>query len=185
VIRDDYGNGGFSLSQARNMAKQAHGVFAPHGIYLDFEFEELSRNIYLSPANAEALDLAFQYLFTTDEDLLDPNRINVFLAEVEDNASDIYEQAALAFGIPNNVSYIRRTAADINGQNLLAHELGHNLGLHHTFKGNPYDLSSAVLSCAEDDPAYINQEYVQSENSNCNSCGDCVCGTLQDAFRYA
>jgi hypothetical protein len=31
--------------------------------------------------------------------LLDTNRINVFLAEVEDNASDTYEQAALAFGI--------------------------------------------------------------------------------------
>lgn len=52
---------------------------------------------------------------------------------------------------------------------VISHEMGHCLGLHHTFLGAPNSGLSGAGIC---------EEYI--DNSNCQTCGDFVCDTPPD-----
>jgi hypothetical protein len=77
-----------------------------------------------------------------------------------------------AGGNPSNYCFIRGTFQNSSVPQALTdatpHEIGHCLGLHHTYKGL-HPLDNQQGSCAE----LVN-------GSNCDSCGDYVCDTPPD-----
>ena len=161
IVRDDNGtNAAISPTIIPQVLAQLNAAYNPHGIYFNqigtFDYINDSfankyvvpnpLNGYVQPANI-------------------PNCLNIFFIKNFQNLPSYYDGIA-SFG--TNKATIRGSAALNN--NTVAHEVGHNLNLIHTFYGsNPYNASEA--------------ENPLNTNINTNQCqtrGDRVCDTPAD-----
>jgi hypothetical protein len=165
IIRKSDGSGGVSLGDVNDALSEMIDLYSLHQIYFCVNEINDIRNDYLY------LQLSYQVLTQS----LQPNgkysildlysstdRIDIFFFPENDG---YLFTSAFASGIPG-------TTVILGGYFLsgryLAHELGHCLGLYHTFHG----------LCETGCPELVN-------GSNCNDCGDYVCDTPPDpAFRF-
>lgn len=140
IVRNDDGSNGYDPNLIPQALANANQYFAPHGITLI--------NAGYNYVNSTALN---NYLNPPSIPLV-PNAINVFLIT---NSNDGW--AGMAY-MADVRTYVTKFA--LPSGRTLAHEIGHNLNLHHTFRcaRNP--------SCAE-----------HPNGSNCSTAGDIVCDT--------
>lgn len=153
IIRQSNGNGGLTLTDAYTALNYLKLAFEPHNICISLAgLDEIHNDYFYSN-----FDLNGMKTYTNT-----PNAIDIFLGD--------YNQwnQGMAEGIPGKALAVggKPFAFDmvLPLSFVIAHELGHCLGLFHTFHG-----LCELGSC----PEYVN-------GSNCANCGDFVCDTPAD-----
>lgn len=148
VVRDDNGQGGATAAEVDSLIAHTRADYAARGIYFDIVEDE----ILCSECLTDSSTVNLYDLITNDVTTLSAA---VLLAP---------DTAPFSFGgslgIPGLevVVGIKRGAFE---SGVLSHEIGHNLGLYHTFE----------LYCG-----------IPGTTSNCDECGDLVCDTAADTY---
>jgi hypothetical protein len=167
VMRRSDGSGGLT---------QGEVTTAINFLVTDYE----TRNICISRKIIDEVKNDTFYNFTSfSGDGNGDGKFDNFSPNSNADAIDIYLypndklNSGLASGIPGTAFVL---GGFINGQKLvgssvMSHEMGHCLGLYHTFHGNPCE--SVPGSCRE----LVN-------GSNCTVCGDFVCDTPADNQQF-
>ena len=159
IIRRSDGTGGQTLSEVNTAFNILQSDYQPHGIsFCLLGTDEIhddntyNRTSFSPNTNGDGKFANFSPNFHT-------NAIDIYLF-----ANDKLH-SGMAAGIPASALVIGGNAYNINlaTSHVLSHEVGHCLGLYHTFHG------LCESGCAE----LVN-------GSNCTSCGDFVCDTPPD-----
>ncbi len=159
IIRKSDGNDNNSISifDAVNAMFGLAPIYNPHNICFVLKgWGYINENDYYNDFNFS--DNACNNLSNTN---VNTDAIDVYI--VPNSNSSI--QGIAFSGIPGRSLIIQKQAM-IGGKNIFAHELGHCLGLYHTFQTTSQDIPWAC-------PENIN-------GSNCSTCGDLVCDTPAD-----
>jgi hypothetical protein len=161
IIRQSDGIGGQTLSEVNTAFSILQSDYQPHGIsFCLIGIDEIhDDNTYNKTS--------YSFIPNTNGD----GKFANFSPNSHPNAIDIYLFAndklnsGMAAGIPASALIIGGNAYNINlvTSHVLSHEVGHCLGLYHTFHG------LCEGGCEE----LVN-------GSNCSSCGDFVCDTPPD-----
>jgi len=165
VIRRSDGSGGQSQQAVQDALNHLVEDYEPHNICISLlGQDEIKNDTYYN-----------QTLFTTDNN--GDGKFDNFSPNAHANAIDIYllgSDANLVGGIAANIVatalVVGGTAFGVNlpASHVVSHELGHCLGLYHTFHG----------LCESGCPELVN-------GSNCSTCGDFVCDTRPDPQNFA
>ncbi|MCW5922176.1 MAG: hypothetical protein KIS77_07535 [Saprospiraceae bacterium] len=173
IIRDSLGQGGQSPAQVEEALTFLDKAFNPHGIFFVRDCESVF--VDQQPCfNAPSFSTPGMP-HCADPSLFIPGGINLFL--FPDRLTNAQLDGGIAFGIPssglalfglidtttNNTSMVRSF--------VLAHEVGHCLGLYHTHAGTGETLGGA---------GFCNVSSECADGSNCGSAGDYVCDTPAD-----
>jgi hypothetical protein len=169
IIRRSDGTGGQTQSEVNTAFNILKADYQPYGICFELMgIDEINDNDYY---NVNINFVCNNSTGNTDCD--NDGKFDNFHPNSHSNAIDIYLFAneklnsGLAAGIPARALVIGGSAYGINlaSSHVLSHEMGHCLGLYHTFHG----LCNNEVGCAE-----------LVDGSNCTSCGDFVCDTPAD-----
>jgi hypothetical protein len=161
VVKNDDGSG-METSMDSIMLKYQYFVdaYAPHGIcFLLVGFDEIHNT-----------DLDTQYYNTEEAELdpyIKPGMLNVFIHNYLAASPGGSTAGGYAYAIPNPYfSWWEESVADSNSISVIAHEIGHCLGLFHTHE----DLGGS------------SEERVDRSGpcKNCDTNGDLLCDTEAD-----
>jgi len=167
IIRQSNGTGGQTTSEVNAAFDILKADYRPHGICFELlGIDEIWDSNYYN-ANISFICNPMLGLADCDGD----GKFDNFHPNSHANAIDIYLFAndrlhsGMAAGIPASALVIGGNAYGINlvTSRVLSHEMGHCLGLYHTFHG------LCEGGCRE-----------LVDGSNCTSCGDFVCDTPAD-----
>lgn len=160
VIRRSDGSGGQSQQAVQEALNDLVEDYEPHNICISLlGQDEIDNDTYYN-----------QTLFTTDAN--GDGKFDNFSPNAHPNAIDIYLMGSDANFVGGMAANIVATALVVGGtefginlpaSHVVSHELGHCLGLYHTFHG----------LCEPGCPELVN-------GSNCTTCGDFVCDTRPD-----
>lgn len=170
VIRDNNGNGGLSEAMVQQVLNTSFNDFEPHNIFFEvISIDDLHRTKYMdqfaTPSKEEQIDLWAEHP--------DKDGIHIYLARRDYEMPQIF---GVAEAIPSFGVFVIGNEAAYQSNHMLTHELGHALGLYHTFRGfNGHD-SNDVNGCEE------GMGSIEMPASNCLDCGDCVCDTPVDPY---
>ncbi len=160
VIRDGNGNGGQTVENVEEALSYLDAGFNPHDIYFVRNCDEInyidSDNYFnKNPSDLSSANDVF-------EEYGNPETINIFL--FPDTSPELQDGVGLADGMPGDTSNDLLVMGSFQNPTMplvrsfvVAHEMGHCLGLYHTHEG----------SQPVGDP-------------NCSGAGDRVCDTLAD-----
>lgn len=162
IIRKDDGTGGLTCEEVQDAITIMYNDFAPHGIRFELiVIDEIHNSVNY---NSNKHDYA--------DDSNGDGKFDNFSTNGSFDVIDIYFfPSNTGFG-GGKSAYIPGTSLVIGGfiygvnmgvSSILSHEMGHLLGLYHTFLG----------TCGGGCPELV-------DGSNCNSCGDFVCDTPAD-----
>ncbi|MBL7791874.1 MAG: zinc-dependent metalloprotease [Saprospiraceae bacterium] len=155
TIRHTDGSGGISPATISVILKTLESDFKSHNIYFSLAcINDIHDSFYMLPVN-------FQALFTSS--YAEPDGINLFVFELPGSSGG----GGLAAGVPAISAYVTVSNFEPNYK-VVSHEIGHCLGLTHTFQGSPHS-SEAGISPAE-----------HADGGNCCTAGDFVCDTPAD-----
>ncbi len=159
IVRKNNGDdaNSISVSEAVNSFFALAPIFNPQNICFSLKgWGYINSNLYYN-------DFSFNY---NDCNSLINTNVNTDAIDVYIVPNSNSSTQGIAFsGIPGRSLIIQKQAM-IGGKNIFAHELGHCLGLYHTFQSTSSNLPWAC-------PENIN-------GSNCDICGDLVCDTPAD-----
>ncbi len=185
IIRKDNGNGGASLSEVLNAYNNAVPVFQVHGICLNLIGTDFIDNNDFAKRyeKDDCLTCTFEELIQVNSHL---NAIDIYIVPKYHGSVPISNQLpGLASGIPGKALVLVKYIEDVNGDlipvglshgAIMAHEIGHCLGLSHTHHGT--DLNEGG-GCQELVIRSINTS-LPFPNPNCKVCGDFICETPAD-----
>lgn len=154
IIRKTDGSGGVSLNNVNVSLNYLKQAFEPHGICISlYGIDEIYNDNFYYTFN---LGLMNAYTNTN-------NAIDIFIGDSN------YWNAGQASGIPGKAMGVGGNlfGSILSLSYVIAHEMGHCLGLYHTFHG------LCESGCAE----FVN-------GSNCTTCGDYVCDTPADPQQF-
>jgi hypothetical protein len=160
ILRNSNGSGGPTKSEVVSVLKQAFSYFRPHDIHFHLAcISEIHADSFYE--NPRLL------MFPTQLDSNPDNRIIVYVAS---------ENSPVEFGLSPVAS--GRSWANIENFNnfltsarLFAHEIGHSIGLVHTFERTDSICISPDIFCPE---------YSGANSEDCELRGDFVCDTPGD-----
>ena len=164
IIRQSDGTGGQALSAIDSALHILQDDYQPHGICFELlGIDEIhndsiyNERIFKRDPNGDGKFINFSPNFHF-------NAIDIYLFANNGRLS-----GGEAAGIPASALVIGGQNYNINfvTSHVLSHEVGHCLGLYHTFHGSWCEPSSG--SCLE-----------LADGSNCDTCGDYVCDTPAD-----
>ncbi|MCL1942445.1 MAG: zinc-dependent metalloprotease [Candidatus Azobacteroides sp.] len=166
IIKRSNGTGGQTQTEVNTAFNTLQSDYQPYGI----SFELLGTDEIWND-NYYNVNINFSCNTNGNTDCDGDGKFNNFHPNSHTNAVDIYLFAndklnsGLAAGIPASALVIGGNAYNINlaSSHILSHEIGHCLGLYHTFHG------LCEGGCAE----LVN-------GNNCSTCGDFVCDTPAD-----
>lgn len=166
IVRQDDGTlPGCSIDQARQNFEEMNGQYNAHNICFQLAGIDFVDDTYLNNFNTSAnLDQVYpDYIRNNNLDV--DGAITIF---IHYNFLNNTGSSGNAYGIPNNFLSVARWAAQsTNVHSIFGHEMGHCLGLYHTFR-RADGVAEAVTRNA------ANNCY------NCNSEGDLCCDTPAD-----
>jgi len=185
IIRNNDGTGGRSVKDVKSAVEKLNEDFSPHNIQFDLScIEYLDNNIFFNIPELLPCDESNVWILVLG---LYP----IFLQNTHTDGLDIYLlpessnfKGGLANGVPGTAFVVGGTTSmdnvDVGLSSALSHEMGHCLGLFHTFHGSiaePY-------GCPELVNQPISSLYCQPDvvEPNCCDCGDYVCDTPADPF---
>ncbi|MEQ9102313.1 MAG: T9SS type A sorting domain-containing protein [Imperialibacter sp.] len=171
-LRDATASGGYSTSTRTSIMANINAVYNPYNIYFNLVgYRTWIKPQYIDPATPE---LAFPGIFGQPDKNAQANAINIYVC-----APNTQFQGGFANGIPSKelvVSGIRTAqpsgfplaSYDIALSRVVAHEIGHCLGLNHTMTGDNDGLSDTPVDNVFDQNC-INPTTCQFyPNSNCD-----------------
>lgn len=185
IIRNSDGTGGRSVKDVKSAVEKLNEDFSPHNIQFDLScIEYLDNNIFFNIPELLPCDESNIWILVFG---LYP----IFLQNTHTDGLDIYLlpnssnfKGGLANGVPGTALVVGGTTSmdnvDVGLSSALSHEMGHCLGLFHTFHGSlaePY-------GCPELVNQPISSLYCQPDvvEPNCCDCGDYVCDTPADPY---
>lgn len=150
IVRNTQGEGGFPATDLGKIIERLNAYFNPHNLYFNsIGYEFIDNTQYVDIGwESEAKHLA--------SIKSKGNAINYYIVENLWSTSDGIVTGT-ALNIPSNAIVIRRDRVLTTTS---PHEIGHCLGLYHTFE------------------TYFCEERI--DGSNCKDCGDKVCDTPAD-----
>ncbi|HMQ48120.1 MAG TPA: hypothetical protein PKA70_11710, partial [Saprospiraceae bacterium] len=151
--------------------------FAVHNIFFDLIYDPIN--------NTQALQLALGDRLLDlphfDEQYGHADGIDLFLVK----ASISSYQVGRALSIPSMSCMIYRKG--LQESKILSHEMGHCLGLHHTWRGHeklcPFQNADFLNACNANCIIFDPESCVET-NNNAYSCGDCVADTPPDPWAW-
>jgi Secretion system C-terminal sorting domain/Pregnancy-associated plasma protein-A len=156
IIRKNDLSGGIPVSQLCDVTTYLNSIYNSYGIFINSNESDFIDNdafYTLTTFNNSA------QMFATNAQ---SGAINIYLIEgVENELSGVLGCAAR---IPSGIFFIQNKVSQTP---IIAHELGHCLGLFHTFRGLYQEVGQVF--CAEN-----------PNGSNCSTCGDFICDTPAD-----
>lgn len=192
VFQEDDGTGGLSLAQIEEVKALLDNSFNPHDIYFLYHCEvDFIKNSFLYheglaqyPLSDPDFPFATYYPYSCDA-----GTTNIF-----DDGINIYFVKAggargLAGSIPSTYFLI---AEPFYSDGTLPHEMGHCLGLKHTYAGSAgnvkmtcgdYNVPDVYVSC-EGIVNFIPACAETADGSNCDHCGDNICDTPADYVSF-
>lgn len=165
IVRQDNGTlPGCTVEEARQNFDEMKVQYAPHNICFQLAGIDFVNDTYLNNFNTSAnLESVYpNYIKDNNLDVNGAMTIFVHYNFLNNNGS-----SGNAYGIPNNfLSVARWAATSTTVHSIFGHEMGHCLGLYHTFENN------------------LGQENVtRNSGSSCYDCpvdGDLCCDTPAD-----
>jgi hypothetical protein len=166
IIRQSNGAGGMTTTELNQALSTLSQNYMPHGIYFQFMGSDFIDNDDFFFGDFFSTNTLLNSLFTQNSN---GNAIDIYIGPRENPVP-----GGIASGIPGVNLYVGGVVT-MGGVNtylamspVLSHEMGHCLGLFHTFQGT----FSGTSGCSE----LVN-------GSNCDVCGDYVCDTPADPVR--
>ncbi|HKR05609.1 MAG TPA: hypothetical protein VJY62_13325, partial [Bacteroidia bacterium] len=171
VMRRTNGTGGQTLAEVNQGLSILRADYLPHDIsFLLIGYDEILNDTYYNMTG-----------FTNDVN--QDGKFDNFSPNSNANAIDIYMfgndvlNSGQAAWIPASALVIGGAAFGINlaSSHVLSHEMGHCLGLFHSFHGMNCEGPSII------DPGACHELV---NGTNCSTCGDYVCDTPADPTRF-
>lgn len=148
ILRNSDGSEGLSNAQIPLIDDRLEEYFRPHGVYFLTKCVSEIRSTYYYIHASELISSEY----------VDPTAINIFIRPGSGGG--------LASGVPSRGASLQFDN-EVN-PNTIAHEIGHCLGLYHTFRGSPYNGGGEGGTTE------------QVDGGNCCTAGDLVCDTPAD-----
>jgi hypothetical protein len=165
IVRQDNGTlAGCTMQEALDNFNQMNGQYNGHNICFQLAGMDFVNDTYLNNFNdADLLDTDYPaYIRNNNLDVDGAMTIFVHYNFLNNNGS-----SGNAYGIPNNfLSVARWAATSTNVNSIFGHEMGHCLGLYHTFEN-----------------ITTNENVTRNSASSCYNCifsGDLCCDTPAD-----
>jgi hypothetical protein len=171
IVREDNGTlPGCTVETALQNFDEMNGQYNDHSICFQLVGLDFVNDSYLNNFNSDALldnGTYENYIRNNNYDVDGAITIFIHYNYLNNNGS-----SGNAYGIPNNfLSVARWAVTSTTVRSIFGHEIGHCLGLYHTFAR--YNDTQESVTRNTGNPCY-----------NCNSGGDLCCDTQAD-YRYS